>query len=265
VGVQAEEHQVNPSDSQPQDRREVAVITGGRDRTPTLAELEQLEVLLAGIGARVVRHGACPPKKNARGELVGSTDTLVAGYLRARGWDVESWPADWKRHGRPAGPIRNRDMISGRRPGQLVPDPRADVVIAFEGGAGTLDCRVAGYEAGLVVHHIWAVAEPRPWNSHHGTPPGPALYCGRPSPAGNPFKFKPGPDESRADAVVASLASYRAWLRGKITAGPDFDRAVVDYLEQLTPAHYAVCSCWPAHCHVEVVIKAWRWLRRRRK
>lgn len=248
----------------PQDHREVAVITGGRDRTPTHAELEQLEQLLADIGARVVRHGACPPRKNDRGELVGSTDTLVGGYLRARGWVVEAWPADWTKHGRRAGPIRNREMISGRRPGQLVPEPRANVVIAFEGGTGTLDCRVAGYEASLVVHHIWPVDEPRPWNSHAGRPPGPSLYCGRPSPVGNPVALELAPGESRASAAVAALASYQAWLRSRITAGPDFDRAVVDYIEQLTPDHYAVCSCWPAHCHVEIVVKAWRWLRRRR-
>lgn len=245
------------------DRREVVVITGGRDRTPTLAELERLEQLLADLGARVVRHGACRPHKNTRGELVGSTDTHVAGYLRARGWTVEAWPADWTKHGRAAGPIRNREMISGRRSGQLVPEPQAEAVIAFAGGAGTFDCRVAGFEAGLVVHHVWPVDEPRIWNAHHGKPPGPALYCGRPSPVGNPERIRLD-GRTRAEAAIEALADYEDWLRARIVeSSADYDPQVVDYILQLTPEHYAVCSCSPAHCHVKVVIDAWRWLRRR--
>ena len=237
--------------------KRIAVITGGRDRTPTLAELRRLEQMLADFEAEVVRHGACPPKKNERGEVVGSTDTLVAGYLRARGWEVEAWPADWKTYGRAAGPIRNRWMVSGQLPGELLPKPPANTVIGFAGGKGTLDCRVAGYEAGLTVHHIWPVAEPRPWNSHHGKPPGPSLYCGRGTPVGNPdpLELRGRP---RADAAVEALEVYRAWLWPKITAGPRYDQRVVEYIRQLTPEHYAVCSCAPAHCHVEVVIDAWR-------
>jgi len=234
--------------------RPIVVITGGRDRTPTLAELEQLEQQLVDFGAERIRHGACPARKNKRGELVGSTDTLVAGYLRARGWAVEPWPADWRTHGRAAGPLRNRAMISGRRPGEFVAIP-ASTVVAFEGGVGTLDCRVAGYEAGIAVHHVWPVAEPRVWNRHHGKPPGPAIYCGEGTPVGNPWRdLKREPGQSRADAAVPVLARYRAWLWERLETDP----AVLRYLRELTPEHYAVCSCWPAHCHVQIVIEAWR-------
>ena len=43
--------------------------------------------------------------------------------------DVIAMPADWDRHGRSAGPLRNQAMIA-RKP---------DFVVAFPGGRGTAD------------------------------------------------------------------------------------------------------------------------------
>jgi hypothetical protein len=55
----------------------------------------------------------------------------------ARQWAMEQpsvWvinePADWKTHGKAAGPIRNQKMIDEHRP---------DIVLAFAGGRGTAD------------------------------------------------------------------------------------------------------------------------------
>lgn len=238
----------------------IAVITGGRDRTPTLAELERLVELLQVLDATKVRHGACPPRKNERGELVGSTDTHVAGWLKARRIiDVEPWPADWKRHGRAAGPIRNREMIDGRRPGELVGDGVASAVISFEGGSGTRDCCDSAAERGIVVLHIEPVAEPRVWNRHHGKPPGPSVYCGEGSPVGNPWRPQPGDD--RSSMAVDSLEKYRRWLFERIKPGsPRFDQAIVDWILALTPEHYVVCSCAPGLCHGDLLIRARRWL-----
>lgn len=51
------------------------------------------------------------------------------------------WEADWKKHGRAAGPIRNQRMIDEGKP---------DLVLAFPGGRGTADmvrrARAAGVE-----------------------------------------------------------------------------------------------------------------------
>lgn len=51
------------------------------------------------------------------------------------------WEADWKKHGRAAGPIRNQRMIDEGKP---------DIVLAFPGGRGTADmvrrARAAGVE-----------------------------------------------------------------------------------------------------------------------
>jgi hypothetical protein len=238
----------------------IVVITGGRDRTPTLAELERLAEQLQDLGATKVRHGACPTKRNDREELIGSTDMHVAGWLKARRLvEVDPWPADWKRHGRPAGPIRNREMIDGRRPGQLVGEGKASTVISFEGGDGTKDCRLAGYERGIVVLHIYPVAEPRVWNRHHGKPPGPSEYCGWGSPVGNPWRLQDGDD--RSSAAEGLLEKYRRWLAARIKPGsPDYDQAIVDWIRALTPEHYVVCSCGPDRCHGDLLVKAWRWL-----
>ena len=66
-------------------------------------------------------HGAC------RG-----ADLLAQGVLQSAGRKVIACPADWQRHGRSAGPIRNRQMFRTYHP---------DMVVAFiagwQAGAGT--------------------------------------------------------------------------------------------------------------------------------
>lgn len=48
-------------------------------------------------------------------------DALAAEYARAAGIELIEHPAEWKRYGRAAGPIRNRAMLSYR----------PDLVLAF--------------------------------------------------------------------------------------------------------------------------------------
>lgn len=64
-------------------------------------------------------HGAC-----------SGVDSLAETYAMNYGWTVEPYTADWKRHGRAAGPIRNQRMLDEGKP---------DLVIAFPGGRGTAD------------------------------------------------------------------------------------------------------------------------------
>lgn len=61
----------------------------------------------------------------------GSTgaDTLAAQWARDNGVIHELYPADWKTHGKAAGPIRNRKMA----------ESGLDILIAFPGGKGTAD------------------------------------------------------------------------------------------------------------------------------
>ena len=124
----------------------IAVVTGGRERTPTLAELVKATAILLERGATHVREG------EARG-----TDKAVSAWLKARTpLTVEPWRAEDYGEWPYCGPRRNEAMLDG--------------------------------------------------------------------------------DGRR---VRASL-------------------------EAITAEHYLVCTCWPLHCHAEVIVAAWRWLQAER-
>lgn len=96
------------------------IVCGGRD----FADRELIaRTLYQALDVRstdqtVVVHGA------ARG-----ADRLAAEIAENWGLATEAHPADWKAHGKGAGPVRNEEMA---RLG-------ADLCIAFPGGAGTAD------------------------------------------------------------------------------------------------------------------------------
>lgn len=59
----------------------------------------------------IIVHGDC------RG-----ADKLAAWVARGLGMEVRAYPADWKKYGRAAGPIRNKQMLDQESP---------DLIIAF--------------------------------------------------------------------------------------------------------------------------------------
>lgn len=65
------------------------------------------------------------------GEARGA-DSMAARWAMEREIPTRSFPADWARHGKKAGPIRNRQMLDEGQP---------HVVIAFPGGRGTEDMK----------------------------------------------------------------------------------------------------------------------------
>jgi hypothetical protein len=93
------------------------LVCGGRDFsdralvTQTLCALDPSPTLII--------HGDAP-----------GADRLADEW--ARWWDVpvSPYPADWKRLGRRAGPVRNQMMLDREEPG---------LVVAFPGGRGTAD------------------------------------------------------------------------------------------------------------------------------
>jgi len=111
------------------------LICGGRDVQDYDAIDRVLQVLILHPERACVIHGA------ARG-----ADTLAATWARAnRVPDVIAVPADWKQHGKAAGPIRNRQMLELHQP---------DVVIAFPGGPGTADMVKQARAAGVVTVEV---------------------------------------------------------------------------------------------------------------
>lgn len=58
---------------------------------------------------------------------------------------VEEYPANWKKYGRAAGPIRNQQMLDEGKP---------DLVVAFPGGTGTADMVKRAKKAGIEVIEV---------------------------------------------------------------------------------------------------------------
>ena len=88
----------------------------------------------AGVEIDTVIHGGAT-----------GADEGADQWARSEGMKVLAFPADWKKHGRAAGPIRNQRMIDEGRP---------DAVIAFHGGRGTADMIRRAEIAGLRVLRV---------------------------------------------------------------------------------------------------------------
>ena len=72
----------------------------------------------------------------------------MAGYWAERNEiPVKVYPAEWAKHGKKAGPVRNQLMIDDGKP---------EYVIAFPGGRGTADMVRRAKAAGIPVHEVSA-------------------------------------------------------------------------------------------------------------
>src|SRR5882757_4993716 len=72
-------------------------------------------------------------------------DSLAYEWAMSRGANRIIYPADWKKHGNSAGPIRNQEMLDEGKP---------NLVIAFPGGTGTADMVRRAKAAGVEVIEI---------------------------------------------------------------------------------------------------------------
>jgi len=109
------------------------VIAAGGGRDLAWPHQRIAAELLARSGGRLVHlllHG------DARG-----ADAAIARAAHQLGWSSLVMPAEWGRHGRAAGPIRNRELLQqaiARAVAHSSPGSMASVlVVAFPGGAGT--------------------------------------------------------------------------------------------------------------------------------
>ena len=91
-------------------------------------------------------------------------------------------------------------------------------------------------------------------NRHHFKSglPEPHVYIGRGTPLGNEVSRK---GEGYSDEEAIEL--YERWLWAKLDAR---DPAVLGALNAIGPNHALVCSCAPAPCHGDAVLKVWEWL-----
>jgi hypothetical protein len=113
------------------------LVCGGRDfssekdRELLFDFLDQLKVTFGEI--LVISGGA-------RG-----ADTLAVEWAMSREQDYEVYLADWKKHGRGGGHIRNQRMLDEGRP---------DLVVAFPGGRGTADMTSRANAAGVSLMQV---------------------------------------------------------------------------------------------------------------
>lgn len=112
------------------------LVCGGRDYgniTRVAQELDALHREIPHDCMRVIQGGAT------------GADQLARAWCAHRHVEYENYAADWKAHGKAAGPIRNQRMLDHGKP---------DLVIAFPGGRGTADMVRRAKAAGVPVREI---------------------------------------------------------------------------------------------------------------
>ena len=107
------------------------LVCGGRDFSDTSAAYKVLDAMHRALGIDVVIEG------HARG-----ADRIAGYWARRNGITNLKFPADWGKHGKAAGAIRNQQMLDEGRPSH---------VLAFPGGRGTADMVARARAAGVQV------------------------------------------------------------------------------------------------------------------
>jgi hypothetical protein len=77
-------------------------------------------------------------------------DRLARLWCHSRRVRYDNFPADWRSHGKAAGPIRNQQMLDEGKPTK---------VFAFLGGRGTADMVRRAKKAGVPVFHFDAIRQ----------------------------------------------------------------------------------------------------------
>jgi hypothetical protein len=110
------------------------LVCGGRDYDDVEAFYTAMSDIYIDYGITKVISG------HAKG-----ADQLGEMWAAESGIAVEVYPADWKKNGRSAGPIRNTRMLVEGKP---------DLVVAFAGGKGTANMIKQAKAAGVKTMEI---------------------------------------------------------------------------------------------------------------
>lgn len=118
------------------------LICGDRNWTNQDLIYKELEGYKLDPKVTTIIHGAC------RG-----ADRLAGRAARCLGLDVKEFPADWKKYGNAAGPIRNTQML----------DEKPNLVLAFhndiENSKGTKDMVKKARKAGVITFVVTDTGE----------------------------------------------------------------------------------------------------------
>lgn len=116
------------------------LVCGGRDYRDRGQFFDFMDALNAERGVKVIIHG-CSSGADHEAEVWAGTRRV----------GLHRFPAQWDKHGKAAGPIRNQAMLDKGRP---------DLVVAFPGGRGTADMVRRAREAGVKVIEVPALTQP---------------------------------------------------------------------------------------------------------
>ncbi len=110
------------------------LVCGGRDYDNKAEVFRELSELRQLCGNLTIITGGAP----------GADDLARLWALRERQKCITE-PADWDKHGKAAGPIRNQLMIDKHKP---------EFVLAFPGGRGTADMVRRARDAGIETRRV---------------------------------------------------------------------------------------------------------------
>lgn len=128
------------------------LVCGGRDFDDRDLVSMTLDAAVQYAGCREIICGYNPADKRFQGADQLAYEWAVGAEVACR-----TFPADWKKHRRAAGPIRNSEMAADK-PDECVAFPRAN----GEWGNGTLDMIGKAARAGAMVHRVEARPKPAP-------------------------------------------------------------------------------------------------------
>lgn len=106
------------------------IVTGGRDYNDYVMVCYILGILNIDL---IIQGGAW------------GTDKLALEFAKANNIECKTIKADWTKHGKAAGLIRNKEML------ESYPDA---IVVAFPGGRGTANCVRQALERNMVVLEV---------------------------------------------------------------------------------------------------------------
>lgn len=118
------------------------LVCGGRDYPEDAVWhfLSQYAASELGAEITVLIHGAAP-----------GADAAAAEWAARQPYDLKAiaFPANWKKYGKRAGPLRNQRMLAEGHP---------EAVIAFPGGKGTANMIALAEATGVRVIHAYKAA-----------------------------------------------------------------------------------------------------------
>lgn len=108
------------------------IISGGRNYSDWETFKAKVYYFLANSSNITIISGHCMKPKgskgkyfvvtfiNDEGEEVCGADGMAERYAKEYNYKLEIYPANWDKHGKSAGPIRNSEMIYGKYPDGLI-------------------------------------------------------------------------------------------------------------------------------------------------